>query len=45
MEDRLIDNESKKKDRFATAITISKGANANFGIKISTATISEDLMR
>ena len=38
-EDRRIGNESKK-DRFATAATISKGANADLGIKIPKQTIS-----
>ena len=41
-EDRWIGNKSKK-DRFATANTISKRANANLGIKISKHTISRRL--
>ena len=39
-EDRWIGNQSKK-DRFVTAITLSKRANANLGIRISTHTISQ----
>ena len=41
-EDRLIGNKSKK-DWLVTATTISKRANANFGIKISRHTISQRL--
>ena len=41
-EDRWIGNESKK-DRFATATTVSKRVNANLGIKISRHTISQRL--
>ena len=41
-EDRWISNESKK-DQFATATTISKRTNANFGIEISRYTISRRL--
>ena len=43
-EDRWIGNESKK-DRFVIASAISKRANANLGIKISSTLFPEDLMK